>query len=679
VRTTLKRAQGRSAGADGDGRAMLPPDALTPVTIYQPEPPPRRSGLGLLGRAAAIVLAGLVMLCISLVGGVYLWLHESVAAVNAHSADVKKAVAQLAEVPPADKAAIALVIGYDRRHGEAEGTPSRSDTIMLLRADPQTKAISMLSFPRDMIVDVRCPGSVFRGKINSAYSLCGAQGALLTIHGLTGLPINYLITVNFRGFKKIVNTLDGVWVDVDRRYYNDNAGVSPGYGYAKINLQPGYQRLTGGAALDFVRFRHTDSDFHRVARQQLFVEAMKEQFRKSFSITKVPPLVGAITRNVEVGVGGGKELTPRTILRYALFAYGLPPGHFFQEKIEGLTGYSELSTDPTNIQDAIARFVSPDVQAPEVATAVALNRKLKTKAPKPADTSVTVLNGYVTPGAAATARYLLSQRGYATLEPPANATGNAPWEDQFHTKVYFEPGRKGAKAAASELAGLFGAAEAVPYTSSKSCTGPPVSQPRSCLVEPLANGAMLTVVVGQTFHNQLPPLPARATLKRQAPSVRFDRAASASLVRGVRRRVSFPLMVPSVLDRSSYPDSELPIRAYRINDDYGAVRLVYKRGLEYWGVQETNWADAPVLANKNFRRVINGRKFDFYYSGPKLHMIVLRKGQNTYWVVNTLLDSLSNETMIAIAKGLQPLNPPKKAKKAAKAKAKAKRAQQAGG
>ena len=72
-------------------------------------------------------------------------------------------------------------------------------------------------------------------------------------------------------------------MDVDRRYFNDNAGVSPEFGYAKINLQPGYQRLTGGAALDYARYRHTDSDFHRVARQQLFVTAMKEQFGRSFS------------------------------------------------------------------------------------------------------------------------------------------------------------------------------------------------------------------------------------------------------------------------------------------------------------------------------------------------------------------------------------------------------------
>ena len=638
---------------------MLPPDALTPVTLYSPSEPPRRSSMSLVGRFLAIAAAGVLMLVVSLVGGAYLWVHESVGAVSAHSVDVKEAQSRLDGVPPADKAAIALVIGYDLRHGEAEGTPSRSDTLMLLRADPQTEAISMLSFPRDMIVDIQCPGSVYRTKINAAYATCGAKGALDTIRTLTGLPINYLITVNFRGFKKIVNTLDGVWVDVDRRYFNDQSGA---YGYAKINLQPGYQRLTGGSALDFVRFRHTDSDFHRVARQQLFVTAMKEQLRKSFSVTKVPKLVGAVTKNVEVGVGGGKELSPRTILRYALFAYGIPPGHFFQAKIDGLTGYSELTTDSANVQQAVAEFSKPDVQAPRVATAVALGRKIKTTAPKPEDTTVYLLNGYVVPGAAAEAKYLLAQRGYATVEGPPNATGNAPWDDQFHTKVYFDGSKKGAKAAALSLADLFGAAEAAPFAPPRQCTGPPVEQPRSCLVRPLTNNAMLTVVVGQTFHNALPPLPARTELRRQPPSVRTDRAETVALVRAQKRKVGFPLMVPSVLERSSVPDSEVPVRSYRITDDHDAVRLVFRRGLEYWGVQQTDWADAPVLGNNNLRRVINGRNYDFHYRGTKLHMIVLRRDGTTYWVVNTLLDSLSNETMIAIAKGLQPLDPPKNAK-----------------
>jgi len=66
-----------------------------------------------------------------------------------------------------------------------------------------------------------------------------------------------LITVNFHGFKLLVNKLNGVYVDVDRRYLNTQGGPS---GFATINLQPGYQQLDGQQALDFVRYRHTDSD-----------------------------------------------------------------------------------------------------------------------------------------------------------------------------------------------------------------------------------------------------------------------------------------------------------------------------------------------------------------------------------------------------------------------------------
>ena len=109
----------------------------------------------------------------------------------------------------------------------------------------------MLSFPRDLIVNVHCPGQAefAAGKINAAYATCGSKGTVQTVHDLIGLPINYLITVNFRGFKQIVNRLGGVWIDVDHRYFNDNAGLSPAFGYATINLQPGYRLLTGGAAL----------------------------------------------------------------------------------------------------------------------------------------------------------------------------------------------------------------------------------------------------------------------------------------------------------------------------------------------------------------------------------------------------------------------------------------------
>src|SRR5262249_42573684 len=134
----------------------------------------------------------------------------------------------------------------------------------------------------------------------------------------------------------------------------------------------------------------------------------------------------------------------------------------------------------------------------------------------------------------------------------------------------------------------------------------------------------------------------------------------AELLQPYLARVPFRLMAPTVVERNSVPDtlpSDKPARLYWITKDHKAVRLVFRTGApgEFWGIEQTDWDDAPALADRSFHHVLKGREYDFYYSGPHLHMIVLRGKKATYWVVNTLLDSLSNETMIAIAKGLKPL------------------------
>ena len=105
---------------------------------------------------------------------------------------------------------------------------------------------------------------------------------------LTGLPINYLITVNFHGFKQIVDQLGGVWMDIDRRYYNRNTGA--GYNdFADINLQPGYQRLNGGAARSSSSASGTPtptSTGSRASRQ--FVRAFKQQVAQHFDPFEPP-------------------------------------------------------------------------------------------------------------------------------------------------------------------------------------------------------------------------------------------------------------------------------------------------------------------------------------------------------------------------------------------------------
>ena len=321
MRTTLKRGVGRGATLNGNGRAAVPPAPLGPVTVYHQPPPPARSG-----RSLALAILGWSVLVLAVLiggtaGGAYLYLHESVAAVAPKTAEVKKALEKLDLALPGEPAT-ALMIGYDHRADEGKNTPSRSDTLMLVRADPGEKTISMLSFPRDLSVEIHCPGhSPFVSKINAAYATCGPTGAVTTVRDLTGVPINYIVTVNFRGFRQLVDKLGGVWIDVDRRYFNDHGGPS---GYAKINLRPGYQHLNGTRALDFVRFRHTDSDVYRTARQQLFVRAFKDQIESAFSVTKLPQVIKVVTSNVEVGQGGGRDVSAKTVLRYAA-ARVLPP------------------------------------------------------------------------------------------------------------------------------------------------------------------------------------------------------------------------------------------------------------------------------------------------------------------------------------------------------------------
>ena len=158
MRTTLKRGIGRGAAVNGNGRAVLPPGALSPITIYrQPEPPPR-SRWAFVRTALAWAGVALLVLIGSAAGGAYLWFHQSVAEVVAHRRPTSRSRRSGSTSPLPGQPATALVIGYDKRAGEGKGTTSRSDTIMLVRADPETKSISMMSFPRDLFVQIHCPG-----------------------------------------------------------------------------------------------------------------------------------------------------------------------------------------------------------------------------------------------------------------------------------------------------------------------------------------------------------------------------------------------------------------------------------------------------------------------------------------------------------------------------------------
>ena len=94
---------------------------------------------------------------------------------------------------------------------------------------------------------------------------------------------NHIIDVNFGGFADLVNAIGCVYSDVDHRYYNQSEPAPSADNFASIDIEPGYQKLCGGnnqpnGALAFARFRHTDTDLVREARQQDFIRWAKSQY-----------------------------------------------------------------------------------------------------------------------------------------------------------------------------------------------------------------------------------------------------------------------------------------------------------------------------------------------------------------------------------------------------------------
>jgi LCP family protein required for cell wall assembly len=162
-----------------------------------------------------------------------------------------------------------MLIGSDRRADD--GLPPRSDTIMLVRLDPDAATTTVTSIPRDLLVGGE--------KINAAYERDRERGTVRAVKRLLGtpdrpFPIHHVITADFTGFRETIDEVGCVYVDVDRRYFNDRGG--PG-GYAVIDIDPGYQKLCGKDALAYVRYRHADSDIVRGTRQQEFLRQLRRQ------------------------------------------------------------------------------------------------------------------------------------------------------------------------------------------------------------------------------------------------------------------------------------------------------------------------------------------------------------------------------------------------------------------
>ena len=244
-----------------------------------------------------------------------------------------------------------LMIGSDRRYDERKmKNAGRSDTLMLAHLDPNSGATAVMSIPRDLRVQIPGYG---QNKINAAFAFGGPKLTLKTVRELLGIPINHIVEINFGGFSRAVNRLNCVYVDVDHRYYHSNAGLAPSQQYAEIDIAPGYQKMCGQTALSYVRYRHTDSDFVRAARQQDFLRQAKSQFALSSLLGDRKELVKIFARYTRTDIRSNDEILQ--LLKLAFLASKNPVSEV-RFPATDIPGTSDLQISPAALSKAVNEF-----------------------------------------------------------------------------------------------------------------------------------------------------------------------------------------------------------------------------------------------------------------------------------------------------------------------------------
>jgi LCP family protein required for cell wall assembly len=289
---------------------------------------------------------------------------------------IGKAVKNELSAIPDSGAQTIMILGSDKRNQEISGKYGLSDTTMLLRLDPDRNAIALLSLPRDLKVDI--PG-VGTDKLNAAYSLGGPKLTLQTVKQLTGLQVNHLVNVDFTGFARAVNAIGCVYVDVDQRYFHKNIANGTSLDdYAEINLQPGYQALCGFDALSFARYRHTDNDIVRAARQQAFLREARAKVPPERLVEDRKRLIKIFTTYTTSDIDSAEQMLQVLKLFFDLRGAQIKQIHF-----EGSIGPSYVTATPGQIHTAVDQFLGVKGTPGPVASSAKPQEKVAPEAPPP--------------------------------------------------------------------------------------------------------------------------------------------------------------------------------------------------------------------------------------------------------------------------------------------------------
>lgn len=343
-----------------------------------------------------------------------------------------------------------LLLGVDRRPDEKF---SRTDTMILVTVDPNTKTAGMLSVPRDLWVSI--PG-YDEDRINKAYFLAqrdnypggGPALAMRTVQYNLGVPVHFYAQIDFEGFRQIVDTLGGIDIyipeTIDDPTFPDN-----NYGYDPFYIEAGQHTLDGYNALRYARTRATaKADFDRARRQQAVLLAIKDKALQLNMVPKIPELwnsmSGAFQTNLELIdilelSQLADEIDPNSIQTVVLdtnytYDYIVPDTGAqvlipLREKIRVLIDQMFAETKPT---EGAAIAEAEAVQSAQTAQLQALAQEIEQKVQRQEeikaflsqeDAKLVVQNGTNIPGLAAQTAAFLRQSGFNILQfGPADST-----------------------------------------------------------------------------------------------------------------------------------------------------------------------------------------------------------------------------------------------------------------
>jgi LCP family protein required for cell wall assembly len=289
-----------------------------------------------------------------------------------------------------------------------DGGGTNTDTMMILHIPADGKSATLISLPRDSWVDV--PGHGMN-KLNAAFSLgggatdstAGAKLLIQTVQNLTGLSIDHYVRVSLLGFYTIAKALGPVQVCL-------NEAVDDSYSGA--NFPAGVSTLDAKQALSFVRQRHglPRGDLDRVVRQQYFLSVEAHKFLSAGTLLNPGKLTSVLD-----AVSGSLETDPGlNFLQLATQLQGLTGGKIQSATIP-ITGTPTITVDGQDLSivevdtAAMPAFIQSLMGVPSAYE--------KATAAKPADTTVTVLNGGSENGAAGTATQAFAAAGFKTGTP----------------------------------------------------------------------------------------------------------------------------------------------------------------------------------------------------------------------------------------------------------------------